>query len=246
MKKIFYLLLMALLPLLAAAQTDTAGRQPQVLDPIFHGIAKCAKNSAKKIHIDTAQQSKYLQQKITVGLEFSFLATGGEYFLREWYLLPSLTFSYKRNYFSLGPKFYKTDTYEVDFRHPELQFVYQVNPFKEHRFLNFYFQYSWAFNKNKYNFTTHETNGSVIIEIPASRAWTKIDNIIGYGIRFNFYKGLYLYQSLGLGIAWTKNFYRYDSDHFYSGANTQIELTKLFMAGLGYRFGLKAKKKSTS
>jgi hypothetical protein len=239
------LILFLFLPLFVEAQQDSASRDTLILDKFFHFVGKQIKKTAKKYKLDTAQNHQLAQmtpkQRIKLGIETSYLGTGEQDFFETSFIYPALTFSYYRHNLSLGPKFIWNDIDDLQFDKPGLQFTYQVNPFKEHRFLNFYFQYNWGFSRDKRKYIATEGIGTTQIVTAASRTTTNIENIFGYGIRLNIYKGLYIIQNLGIGIAWYKIYYRYAAREITSGYNTMTERTNLFMAGLGYRFNIKKK-----
>ncbi|NTW32378.1 MAG: hypothetical protein HGB12_07105 [Bacteroidetes bacterium] len=230
-KKILFLFLF--LPFVVKAQQNASRHDTLILDKFFNLVGKGIKKTYEKIQKDTIKQNSKL------GFSFAYLTYSNNDFFGEEYYIPSITFNYRKSCFSLGPILYPDGNKITDFSYPGIQFIYQINPFKEHKFLNFYFQYSLGYYREKNDWTYKDLDwpDTNYIDVREHDLNISIDNMIGYGIKLKICKGLYIYQNFSMGIVWQNRKYKSEfPNKIRSGNNTDTERANLFIAGLGYRF----------
>jgi hypothetical protein len=239
MKKII-LLLCFYSPLFVFSQSDSTKSDTLILDKFFHFVGRQIKKGCEENPKDVVQQnqdtSNNLRHKLKFGFSISYLGTWERGYLDHEYLVPALTLNFKKSTFSLGPKFELYGFGDLNIDNPGILFSYKIDPFKEHRFFDFYIQYTQGFSRNKHSYIEYLRDDTTIIKVPTECTSTYVENIIGYGIKLNIFKGLYFYQSSGIGIEWNKDKYIYGSPKIYSKIATFTNLTSHMMAGVGYRF----------
>ncbi len=232
MKKII-LFFILILPLIVLAQKDTTRHDTLILDKVFHSVGKGIKKTFEFEPDDT------IKQKLKLGVSVSYLLyingtnSGNEF------LIPSFTIYYKRSCFSLGPRLFVDGGAVFNIHDPAFQFTYQINPFQEHKFFNFYFQYSFGFTREKDDWTYLALNSpdTNYINVNAHEMDVTIENMIGYGIKLSIYKGLFIYQNFGYGIIWERSKYKYEYPNFTNVWHyTDHEGAISFIAGIGYKF----------
>lgn len=182
-----------------------------------------------------------------IGVNPSFVTGGLNYYA-------DFTIEKRKSYAAIGPIAGKT--VKMDYWYDRgrsikkyslngFHLVYQINPNPKAKRFDFYFQYEFIFlyyidkgtTENMYKYSSQYYP----LTLSYKSHQSEIENTIGYGFKFKFFKNFYLNQNIGIGIAYNAISINY-GDYRFNSSRHYYELIPGLNIGVGYKFDKKLKK----
>lgn len=221
-KAIFFLFLFV--PLQMFSQTGSPQSDTLILDKFFNFVGRQVKKSFAK---NEGASTHNFDQTCKLGISNVSMRP----FLHniEYYFV-GISLHYKRSTFTIGPKFEALKFNEILFKNPGFEACYQINPLRNHRGLNLFFQYYFGFDRWKDQW--NQFVGDSIIS--GTYIKTIFDHCLGYGLKLNIIRGFFIQQSFGFGISKVKEWFITPTKERHK--QTEGKWTQQLRLGVGYKF----------
>lgn len=158
-------------------------------------------------------------------------------------LSTSVTAQKNKSQFAIGPMWWADNNYKADIFRGAI-FSYQYSPFVTNSKINFYFIYDLVYTYQKTGWDKSVQYGNTYYNVSYKTNWHSLKNQVGYGFNVNLYKGLYITQSMSIGIEYYNTGSKtevkdnpslsntYSSGNIFSGSGT----SSFLKFGIGYNF----------
>lgn len=179
------------------------------------------------------QKAEPFLKKFNYGITLSSSSAGPQY------LNPGFEINRKQHSLIIGP------SVESDWSSPRLggaHITYQFNPFPEHKRVNFYFFVNTMYSQKNYRLTSHQYYpSSGFASYDGKMNISNLSSSIGYGVKINLFKGLYINSSVGIGTGWSNVKYKYDNAGSTQTGFKRFDGLLFYQLGLGYSFNRAAR-----